>query len=385
MSMIAGLRARHGRRRWWVALSSLLGVLAVWAAPAEAAGGPTGPQPCQTPAPTTNVAPQALSGLAQLQELIENVPCAGSGQVSYATTDNLGGSMDVLDPIADPAGGYLGVYHTQFGSHAGEFRISLARSPDLIHWTRIVVLDPLGASMPTLRAVPGTGGFLLAYEKAIPNLGNIVRVRYYSSLAALQTGHFATQRDLPQTFSRFNDGTPTILSITWHHGLARSVIHIGFHYETEVRGGRGPDREAIGTHPGTARRGSRSAGASRKPWRLAPVQLRQRSMANLRGPGRIRELRHLARDPRGHLHRAALPADTELGLAGDLRVGRQPGRRGAAGARRRWTGSGRHALSVFGRFAGLAERARLLPEAVTEHRRHGRVTAGAKRIARPGR
>lgn len=246
MFIIVHLRARHGRRRWGLAVLSLLGVLALWSAPAEADGVPTPQQPCPTPAPATGVAPQALSALAQLEELIENVPCAGSGQVSYGTTDNLGGSMDVLDPIADPAGGYLGVYHTQFGSHAGEFRISLAQSPDLIHWTRIVVLDPLGASMPTLRAV-GNGGFLLAYEKAIPNLGNIVRVRYYRSLTALQTGHFAAQRDLPQTFSRFNDGTPTILSITWHHGLARSVIHIGFHYETEARGGRGPDREAIGT------------------------------------------------------------------------------------------------------------------------------------------
>jgi hypothetical protein len=247
MSMIVRLRARHGRRRWWVALSCLLGVLALWPAAAEAADGPTGQQACQTQAPAASVDPQPLSALEQLQELIEDVPCAGSGQVSYDTTDNLGGSMDVLDPIADPAGGYLGVYHTQFGSRAGEFRISLAQSPDLIHWTRIVVLDPLGASMPTLRAVSGTGGFLLAYEKAIPNLGNIIRVRYYGSLAALQTGHFAAERDLPQTFSRFNDGTPTILSITWHHGLVRSVIHIGFHYETEARGGRGPDREAIGT------------------------------------------------------------------------------------------------------------------------------------------
>jgi hypothetical protein len=230
-----------------VATSLLVGVLALWPAPAEAAGGSTGTQPCPAPAPAANAAPQALSAVAQLQELIENVPCAGSNQVSYGTTDNLGSSMDVLDPIADPAGGYLGVYHTQFGSHAGQFRISLAQSPDLMHWTRITVLDPLGASMPTLRAVPGTGGFLLAYEKAIPNLGNIIRVRYYKSPAALQAGHFAAQRDLPQTFSRFNDGTPTILSITWHHALARSVIHIGFHYETAARGGRGPDREAIGT------------------------------------------------------------------------------------------------------------------------------------------
>lgn len=225
----------------------MLGVLVLWAVPIEAAGASIGLQPCQTQAPAADTAPQAQSAVAQLQELIENVPCAGSGQATYGTTDNLGGSMDVLDPISDPAGGYLGVYHTEFGPHSWEFRISLAQSADLIHWTRIVVLDPLGASMPTLRAVPGNHGFLLAYEKKIPNVGNIVRLRYYRSLGALQAGRFAAQRDLAQTFSRFNDGTPTILSITWNQSLARSVIHIGFHYETEAKGGRGPDREAIGT------------------------------------------------------------------------------------------------------------------------------------------
>lgn len=223
-------------------------MLALWSAPAAAAGATTDLQPCQTqPAPADSTAPQAESPLAHLQDLIENVPCLDSGRVSYGTTDNLGGSMDVLDPIADPAGGYLGVYHTEFGPYPWEFRISLAQSADLIHWTRVVVLDPLGASMPTLSAVAGTSGFLLAYEKKLPHVGNIVRLRYYSSLGALQAGRFAAQRDLPQTFSHFNDGTPTILSVTWHHSLARSVIHIGFHYETEARGVRGPDREAIGT------------------------------------------------------------------------------------------------------------------------------------------
>jgi hypothetical protein len=166
--------------------------------------------------------------------------------VSYGTADNLGESTDVLDPIVDPAGGYLGVYHTEFGPHPGEFRISLAQSADLIHWTQIVVLDPFNASMPTLCGVPG-GGFLLAYEKTLAQAGNIVRLRYYRSLGDLEAGRFAAQRDLPQTFSPFNDGTPTILSVTWHHSLMRSVIHIGFHYETEMRGRRGPDREAIGT------------------------------------------------------------------------------------------------------------------------------------------
>lgn len=226
---------------------ALLGVLALRPAPAEAAGTPTSPQPCPTQASTGDgAAPVASSPLAQLQDLIEDVPCAGSGSVSYGTTDNLGESMDVLDPIADPAGGYLAVFHTQFGPDAWQFRISLAQSSDLIHWTRIVVLDPLGASMPTLRSVPG-GGFLLAYEKRIPRVGNIVRLRYYRSLAQLQAGQFVAHRDLPHTFSPYNNGTPTILSVTWHHGLAHSVIHIGFHYETEAKGRRGPDREAIGT------------------------------------------------------------------------------------------------------------------------------------------
>ncbi len=198
-----------------------------------------------SPAPAT-AAPSPQSAIAQLQGLIENVPDADSGRASYGTTDNLGGSMDVLDPIADAAGGYLGVYHTEYGPDPSRFRISLAQSADLIHWTRIVVLDPVGASMPTLRAVPN-GGFLLAYEKKTPAAGNIVRLRYYRSLGKLEAGRFAAQRELPQTFSRYNDGTPTILSVTWHHALARSVIHIGFHYETEARRSPGPDREAIGT------------------------------------------------------------------------------------------------------------------------------------------
>jgi hypothetical protein len=230
-----------------LAVSSLLGALALPPAPSEAGGVPSILPSCQTQAPAPASAPPPQTVIGQLQDLIEDIPCVGSSRVSYGTADNLGESMDVLDPIADPAGGYLGVYHTAFGPYPWEFRISLAQSADLIHWTRIVVLDPLGASMPTLRAVPGTSGFLLAYEKKIPHVGNIIRLRYYGSLGGLQAGRFVAQRDLPQTFSQFNDGTPTILSVTWHHALARSVIHIGFHYETAARGSRGPDREAIGT------------------------------------------------------------------------------------------------------------------------------------------
>jgi hypothetical protein len=165
--------------------------------------------------------------------------------------------MAVLDPVPDPAGGYLGVYHSAFASDPGSrpwaFRISLAHSTDLIHWTRIEVLDAVGATMPTLRPIPGAPGYLLAYEKRLAGVGNIVRLRYYRTLSDLQTGRFTTERDLPREFSPYNNGTPTILSIRWNGAVNRSVIALGFHYETAGRGKPGPDREATGTLRGFRR------------------------------------------------------------------------------------------------------------------------------------
>jgi hypothetical protein len=159
--------------------------------------------------------------------------------------------MDALDPIEDPAGGYLGVYHTPFGSPAGataaKFRISLAHSDDLIHWSPIRVLDRSGAAMPTLRQVPGTHGYLLAYQKAQTQTQTQLRVRYYPSLGALLAGNFSAQRDLPRLFSPYSNGTPNVLSVVWHGSILRSVIKLGFHYNDSPRGLPGPDREALGT------------------------------------------------------------------------------------------------------------------------------------------
>jgi hypothetical protein len=189
--------------------------------------------------------------------------------VSFNTRDNLGDSMSVLDPQPSPTGGYLGVYHTEFQPpgrrRLADFRVSLARSTDLIHWTRAVVLDPTGASMPTLRAIPGTPGYLLAYEKRPRSTGNVVRIRYYPSLFWLLAGQWKAQRDLPLTFSPYNNGTPTILWLRWNGALARSEIGLGFHYESAYNGQRGPDREAIGTLRGfrlwTARTDARTDGS----------------------------------------------------------------------------------------------------------------------------
>jgi hypothetical protein len=212
--------------------------------------------------PAPRAAPKPKTSAAKLQSLIEEVPDPATGRVSFGTSDNLGDQMGALDTIPDPAGGYLGVYHTPFRSpHGRDFRISLAHSTDLIHWTRIRILDPNAASMPTLRPIPRTAGYLLAYEKkqTLPaSGGDIIRVTDYRTLADLLAGRFAARRNLPRSFSRYNNGTPTILSINWRRGLASSVIQLGFHYQTDRQSAPGADREGLGEitgfHRWTARR-----------------------------------------------------------------------------------------------------------------------------------
>jgi hypothetical protein len=193
--------------------------------------------------------------VATLRNLIELVPCPATGRVVYGAVENLGNQLGGLDPIADPAGGYLGVYHTPIGSPPGStsdgFEISIAHSADLIHWRRIAVLDAVGASNPTLRAVPGAQGYVLAYEKALGAHGpHVIRLRYWS-LAGLLAGQVTAQVDLPLRFSRFSNGTPSFYSIRWRGGLRRSIIELGFHYETAVGlgAGSGGDRNARRVQP----------------------------------------------------------------------------------------------------------------------------------------
>lgn len=209
------------------------------------------PGRCQGATPSATVPEPAETASDRLQTLIDSLPCPSTGRVSFDTRDDHGDSMSVLDPVPSPAGGYLGVYHSEFrppGKPAAmDFRVSLARSTDLIHWTRVAILDPTGASMPTLRAVPGARGYVLAYEKRAPDGGGVIRLRYYPSITALFADRFAEQEDIQRTLSPYNDGTPTILSIHWNGGVRRSAIELGFHYESAPSGWRGPDREALGT------------------------------------------------------------------------------------------------------------------------------------------
>jgi hypothetical protein len=118
----------------------------------------------------------------------------------------------------------------------------------------VQVLDPSGASVPSLRAIPGAAGYLLAYEKQGRSRMGHVRIRYYATLAALRSNRAAAQVDLPIRFSPFNNGTPSFLSIDWRGGPARSVVKLAFHYETARRRRHpGPDREAVGTLGGLRR------------------------------------------------------------------------------------------------------------------------------------
>ena len=201
-----------------------------------------------------------------LPALLEYVPCPAAGNATYDLHDDRGVSMAVLDPIADPAGGYLGVYHAlvqPWSPAGGIYEVLLAHSKDLIHWHELVVLDDRSAAMPTLRAIPGAPGFLLADEKADgPVGGHVVRIVYYRDRAALVRGRAARAVDLPLRYSQLNNGTPSFRSIRWRHGPAGSTLELAFHYQLA---GSGIDREAVGTLQGFGRwRAYRDAGLDRR-------------------------------------------------------------------------------------------------------------------------
>ncbi len=199
-------------------------------------------------------APRIIGAWPALATLLEQVPCPSTGHSVYDLHDDRGVPMEVLDPIADPAGGYLGVYHSlvqPWNPSGGIYEVLLAHSDDLIHWRQLAVLDARGAAMPTLRAIPGRAGFLLASEKAAgPSGGHVIRVSYYRNRSGLLGGRPAAAIDLPLRYSPLNNGTPAFLSIDWRGGLRRSRIGLSFHYQLADGPSSGQDREAVGTLSG---------------------------------------------------------------------------------------------------------------------------------------
>ena len=78
-----------------------------------------------------------------IQTLLGDV--VGSTGHRYAVTDSAGNTMDTVKIITNPAGGYLGVYHT------GD-KVNLASSTDLLSWVFRRTLD-VQATQPTISAL----------------------------------------------------------------------------------------------------------------------------------------------------------------------------------------------------------------------------------------
>ncbi len=176
-------------------------------------------------------APPSDAPRAALRSIIENVTTA-DGKI-YNATDNTGKTMDCLKIIANPSGGYIGVYHTMIN---GTFKTNVASSTDLLHWTWIRELagsNNGGASQPTIAAT-STGGFVMVWEQE-PN--NHLKFSYFNSWTDLQNGAVAKTFEAPHTLSTCAEGTPNIYS------ASSTSVDVGFHYWSNCD----VDRQARGT------------------------------------------------------------------------------------------------------------------------------------------
>jgi hypothetical protein len=162
--------------------------------------------------------------------------------VRYGLRDDRGVSMDTLKVVGHPDGGYLGVYHSR-ARGGRSFTVHLARSADLLTWTRHADLDR-DASQPMLTALPG-GAFLLVVEAGGAGRPAWLRVHHYPDARDLLAARPDRTFDAPHTLvppDRFAEGTPHVEAATGTGDLDGSVIDIGFHYHRDGvvdRQGRG--------------------------------------------------------------------------------------------------------------------------------------------------
>jgi len=178
-----------------------------------------------------------------LRAAIENVGAATAHR--YGARDSLGNPLETLKILRNPAGGYLGVYHSR---SKGVLSVKVGVSTDLLRWTYRATLDA-HASQATLAALPD-GGFLLAEEAdnkglAVPRR-SWLRFRHYPSLQALLTSRPDRSFDAPHTLVPARsgaEGTPSIDQVKLAPDLDHSSVAVGFHY---LKDGR-TDRQASGT------------------------------------------------------------------------------------------------------------------------------------------
>jgi hypothetical protein len=182
------------------------------------------------------------SGRALLKSLIEEVTASDARR--YRVTDDLGREMHCAKIVADPhaaatdsdtaasnatattsSGRYLAVYHSTLVD--GRFHSALATSTDLLTWQYVRDFGP-GSSQPTIAVVPGSGGYLVAWEQ---DPDSHIALRYFPDRHTLFGGpplrEFNARR---RTLSRCAEGTPNVYSVLLNPDIDHSVITLGGHY-----------------------------------------------------------------------------------------------------------------------------------------------------------
>jgi hypothetical protein len=174
-----------------------------------------------------------------VSRLIEHVPAATS---AYGLHDSAGHTMDTVKIVADrsTSGRYLAVYHWL---SSGSFRVGVATSTDLRHWTYRRTLDAAG-SQPSIAFSPKEEPFV-AVEAS---LKSHLRFRYWGTVDSMLGGSSPTGTfDAVKTLSGCAEGTPEIRSIRYPTSTSTattgSAITVAHHYFANCK----TDRQALGT------------------------------------------------------------------------------------------------------------------------------------------
>jgi hypothetical protein len=149
-------------------------------------------------------APPSDGPRAALRSIVENVNTADGK--TYNAKDNTGKTMDCLKIIANPAGGYIGVYHTMIG---GTFKVNLASSTDVLHWTWIREFagsNNGGASQPDVKATGNA--FIMVWEQ---EPSNHLKFSYFNSWTDLKNGAVAKTFEAPHTLSTCAEVRPIFI------------------------------------------------------------------------------------------------------------------------------------------------------------------------------
>ena len=206
----------------------VLGMLATQAGTAASPASP-GPSPQASPVPIQ-------AARAELRELITDITAATA--YHYRISDDQGRWMDTVKVIWVPqANRFAAVYHT-WDEPAGPFRVRLATSTDLMHWTSEVALGSQ-ASQPTIAAA-SDGGYVVAWEQEPDPIHIVIEsfATWDDLLAAKPSRHL----DVPVTTQACGEGTPSITA------ASSTRVDLGFHYHAACQS----DREAQGSTDWTA-------------------------------------------------------------------------------------------------------------------------------------